>query len=64
MVHNSGQDSMTFFVSQAQPGLGRCYLKTSLFASGTIELSLWALLCFVLLFALFAFGVSAVFLTG
>ena len=28
-VHNSGQDRMTFFVSQAQPGLGRCYLRTS-----------------------------------
>ena len=25
----SGQDRMTFFVSQAQPGLGRCYLRTS-----------------------------------
>ena len=46
-VHNSGKDRMTFFGSQAQPGLDRCYLNTSkhLFASGTIELSLWSLLC-------------------
>ena len=43
-THHSEQDRLTFFVSQAQPGLGRCYLKTSLFASGTIELSAWALL--------------------
>ena len=28
-VHNSGQDRMTFLVSQGQPGLGRCYLRTS-----------------------------------
>ena len=44
-THHSEQDRMTFFVSQVQPGLGRFYLKTSLFASGTIELSSWALLC-------------------
>ena len=30
-VHNSGQDRMTFFVSQTQPGLDRCYLRTSVF---------------------------------
>ena len=27
--YNGGQDRMTFFVSQAQPGLSRCYLRTS-----------------------------------
>ena len=30
LVHNYGQDRMTFLVSQAQPGFGRCYLRTSL----------------------------------
>ena len=29
LVQNYGQDRMTFFVSQAQPGFGRCYLRTS-----------------------------------
>ena len=31
LVPNYGQDRMTFLVSQAQPGFGRRYLRTSNF---------------------------------
>ena len=40
IVHNSGQDRMTFFVSQAQPGLGRCYLRTASVVSNDTEMDL------------------------